>query len=84
MGLFSLATSGCPPSFGIGTISNSFHGEGNTDVKTELFMILVKIRRIADKVSFTTAICNLSFPGALFERNDCIILLILKEVAAQN
>ena len=83
-GLFSLATSGSPPSFGIGTISDSFHGEGNTDVKSELFMISVKIGRIAGRSSFTTAICNLSFPGALFEGNDCTILLISKEVAARN
>ena len=47
-------------------------------------MISVKIGRIAGRSSFTTAICNLSFPGALFEGNDCTILLILKEVAAQN
>ena len=83
-GLFSLATSKSPPSFGIGTISDSFHGEGNTDVKSELFMISVKIGRIAGRSSFTTAICNLSFPGALFEGNDCTILLISKEVAALN
>ena len=38
-GLFPLATSGSPPSFRIGTISDSFHGEGNTDVKSGLFMI---------------------------------------------
>ena len=84
MGLFSLATSGCPPSFGIGTISDSFHGEGNTDVKSELFMISVKNGRIAGRASFATAICNLSFPRALFEGNDCTILLISKEVAARN
>ena len=83
-GLFSLATSKSPPSYGIGTISDSFHGEGNTDVKSELFMISVKIGRIAGRSSFTTAICNLSFPGALFEGNDCTILLISKEVAALN
>ena len=52
--------------------------------KNELFMVSVKIGRIAGRSSFTTAICNLSFPGALFEGNDCTILLILKEVAAQN
>ena len=28
--------------------------------------------------------CNLSFPGALFEGNHCTILLISKEVAARN
>ena len=80
MGLFSLATSGCPPSFGIGTISDSFHGEGNTDVKSELFMISVKIGRIAGRASFTTAICHLSFPGALFEGNNYTILLISKDL----
>ena len=55
-GLFPLATSGSPPSFRIGTISDSFHGEGNTDVKSELFMISVKIGRIACRASFTIAI----------------------------
>ena len=46
-GLFSSATTGSPPSFGIRTISDSFHGEGNTDVKSKLFMISVKIGRIS-------------------------------------
>ena len=36
-GLFPLATSRTPPSFRIGTISESFHDAGNTDVKSELF-----------------------------------------------
>ena len=31
----------------IGTISDSFHDEGNTYVQSELFIISVKIRRIA-------------------------------------
>ena len=47
-------------------------------------MISVKIGRMAGRASFTTAMCNLSFPGALFEGNDCTILLISKEVAARN
>ena len=67
-----MAISGSLPSFGIGTISDSFHGEGTTDVKSELFMISVIIGKIAGRASFTTAICNLSFPGAfpVFEGND--------------
>ena len=72
MGLFSLATSGCPPSFGIGTISDSFHGEGNTDVKSELFMISVKNGRIAGRASFATAVIYLS------------LVLYLKEMTVQS
>ena len=38
--------------------------------ESELFIISVKIMRKAGRSSFTTAICNLFFPGTLFEGND--------------
>ena len=47
-----------------------FHHPFGLDVRRDLLMISVNTGGIAGRTSFTTAMRNLSFPGALYDGND--------------